>query len=286
MRLEDYDTSLQYKASVKKTSRITADDSKEEVKELVLEIDDKAFKYKVGQSIGVLIPGQPQIGNKSSFRLYTIATPPTERKLEKPIIDICVKRCHYIDEYSGEEYDGVVSNYLCDLKAGEQLTITGPYGLPFEIPKNKSANLLMIGMGTGIAPFRAFVKHIYHNVGAWEGKVYLFYGARTGLDMLYMNDKRDDFTNYYDEETFQAFKAISPRPHWNEPVALDKSLEERQQEVWGMICDDKTHVYVAGHESMLNQLNKTFEKMAGSKDNWQQKKTELISDKRWSEIIY
>ena len=226
------------------------------------------------------------MGNRNFFRLYTIATPPEKRKQEKPVIDICVKRCQYIDEYSGEEYDGVASNYLCDLKAGDQLTITGPYGLPFEVPKDKTANLLMIGMGTGIAPFRAFVKHIYHNVGAWEGKVYLFYGARTGLDMLYMNDQRDDFTNYYDEETFQAFQAISPRPHWNEPVALDKSLEERQQEVWNMMCDDNTFVYVAGHESILNLLNKAFAKMAGSEEKWQQRKTQLVAEKRWSEIVY
>lgn len=286
MRLEDYDTSQQYKASVKQTSRITADDSKEEVRELILEIDDRAFDYKVGQSIGVLVPGRLEIGNKNLFRLYSIATPPKERKQDKPVIDICVKRCHYIDEYSGEEYDGVASNYLCDLKVGDQLTITGPYGLPFDIPKDKTANLLMIGMGTGIAPFRAFVKHIYRDAGSWEGKVYLFYGARSGLEMVYMNDKRDDFTNYYDEETFQAFKAISPRPQWNDPVALDKSLEERQQEVWDMISNEKTYVYIAGHESILTLLNKALSKMAGSVENWQKKKQQLIADKRWSEIVY
>jgi ferredoxin--NADP+ reductase len=286
MRLEDYDTSQQYRASVKQTSTITADDSKEEIKELVLELDDNAFNYKVGQSIGVLVPGRQEIGNKNLFRLYTIAKPPEKRKQEKPVIDICVKRCHYIDEYSGEEYDGVASNYLCDLKVGDQLTITGPYGLPFEVPNDKNANLIMIGMGTGIAPFRAFIKHIYRDVGSWSGKVYLFYGARTGLDMVYMNDKRDDFTNYYDEETFQAFKAISPRPQWNDPVALDKSLEERQQEVWEMICEQNTHIYVAGHESILSLLNKAFAKIAGSEENWQQKKQQLVADKRWSEIVY
>lgn len=286
MRLEDYDTTHQYKAAVKHTSRITGDDSPEEVKEIILEIDDRSFNYKLGQSIGVLVPGQPEFGNKHLLRLYTIAKPPEAGNTAKPQIDICVKRCHYIDEYNGEEYDGVVSNFLCDLKEGDQLTITGPYGLAFEVPPDHNANLLMIGMGTGIAPFRAFVKHIYQNIGSWKGKVRLFYGARTGLEMLYMNDKRDDFTNYYDEDTFQAFKAISPRPHLNDPVALEQTLSEKQQEVWDMICDDNTYVFIAGHETILEKLNRTFIKFAGSEKNWQKRKAELMAGKRWSEIIY
>lgn len=286
MRLEDYDTTQRYTASVTETSRITTDESSEEVKELVLEVKDKSFNYKLGQSIGIMVPGNEQFGNKFTFRLYTIAKPPETTKTGKPLIDICVKRCIYLDEYSGEEYDGIASNYLCDLKVGDQLTITGPYGLPFEIPEDKNANLLMIGMGTGIAPFRAFVKHIYQNVGSWQGKVYLFYGARTGLDMLYMNDKRDDFTNYYDEATFQAFKAISPRPAWNEPVAIGQTLEERQQEVWEMVSQQNTYVFIAGHESILEQLNKTFSKFAGSEQAWKEKKDELLADQRWTELVY
>jgi len=286
MRLEDYDTTRQYNASVKHTSRITGDNSPEEVKELILEIDDKSFNFKLGQSIGVLVPGQQQFGNKYLLRLYTIAKPPEPIKQAKPQIDICVKRCHYIDEYNGEEYDGVVSNYLCDLKEGDQVTITGPYGLAFEVPADPNTNLLMIGMGTGIAPFRAFVKHIYQNIGTWKGMVRLFYGARTGLEMLYMNDKRDDFTNYYDEDTFEAFQALSPRPHRNEPAALEQTLADNQQEVWKMICDDNTYVYIAGHETILEQLNKTFIKFAGTEEKWQKRKAELMAGKRWSEIIY
>ena len=100
----------------------------------------------------------------------------------------------------------------------------------------------MIGMGTGIGPFRAFVKHIYDTVGNWEGKVWLFHGAHTGLEMLYMNDVRDDFANYYDMETFKAFRAISPRPDWQHTAALEQTFEENEKEVWDMISSDNTYV--------------------------------------------
>ena len=66
---------------------------------------------------------------------------------------LCVKRCNYIDEYSGERYEGISSNYLCDRRAGDTVTINGPFGIPFEVPEDKDTDLLLIGMGTGIAPF-------------------------------------------------------------------------------------------------------------------------------------
>ena len=286
MRLQDYDTTNRYTAIVKQTTRITPEESSEEVDELVLEIDNTNFTYEIGQSIGVLVPGPHELGHDYHFRLYTITNPPQSENTDKPLIDICVKRCQYIDEYSGEEYQGIASNYLCDLQAGEQLSITGPYGIPFEIPADKASNLLMIGMGTGIAPFRAFVKHIYHTVGSWKGKVRFFYGAHTGLELLYMNDIRDDFANYYDEETFKAFKTVSARPHWQDSAALEQTLEENEEEVWGMISRENTYVYIAGLESIEHKLDKALGKMAGSQEIWQQKKADLITEKRWAEIIY
>ena len=40
-------------------------------------------------------------------------------------LSICVKRCHYIDEVSGEKYKGIASNYLCDLKVGNKVLLAG-----------------------------------------------------------------------------------------------------------------------------------------------------------------
>jgi len=286
MHLNEYDTSRRFEAIVKQSNRITADDAKEDVKELVLAIDNPGFSYKVGQSIGVLVPGPHAMGHPYHFRLYTIARPPQPKLVGTPQIDLCVKRCHYIDEYSGEHYKGIASNYLCDLQPEDQITITGPYGIPFEVPEDKTANLLMIGLGTGIAPFRAFVKHIYENVGDWKGRVWLFYGPHSGLDLFYMNDKRDDFANYYDEATFQAIKALSPRPHWNESASLSRRIEEHQKEVWNMICQPNTCIYIAGHEKIRDMLDTIFNKMLDSQEKWQRKKAELVAGKRWFEIIY
>ena len=284
MRLEDYPTEPRYAATVLSSEPITEDGSEVEVRELVLQVADHAFDFEIGQSVGVLVEGSGEFGRSVHHRLYTVADTPTADG--DPEITLVVRRCNYIDDYSGEEYIGINSNYLCDRRPGDEVTITGPFGMPFKVPEDRSANLLLIGLGTGIAPFRALVKHIYNDVGDWKGKVRLLYGAHSGLELLYMNARRDDFTNYYDEETFKAFKALSPRPNWADPIAWDFAIEDRADEVWRMIEDESTYIYVAGQRAILESLDDLFGEMAESGSAWQDKKAELKAQGRWAELIY
>ncbi len=286
-RLDDYDTDTRYMATVVSSERITSEQSDEEVRELVLDVDRTDLPYRVGQSIGVFAPGSPEFGQQHShFRLYSVADLPGQGNSGKPQIKICVRRCSYIDSYSGEEYKGVASNYLCDLKPGDTLSIAGPFGLAFEVPDTLDANLILIGSGTGIAPFRAFVKHLYREQTDWKGRVILLYGAKSGLELLYMNDKQNDFAQYYDEETFEAFQALSPRPNWADPIAWDQAIAERGEELWKLLGDPKTYVYVAGLEKMRDELNAVFASLAGSKEAWARRKAELTAGRRWVELLY
>ena len=285
-RLQDLDTDTRYRATLVSNERITPDESDEEVRELVFEVDAAEFDVEIGQSVGVLAPGAPEFGAEHHFRLYSVADLPARSPSGSPRIELVVRRCDYVDQYSGERYPGVASNYLCDLAPGDAIEVAGPYGPVFEVPEERDANLILIGTGTGIAPFRAFVKHIYRNVSDWTGRIWLFYGAKSGLEMLYMNDRRDDFTQYYDEETFEAFQALSPRPNWADPIAWDLAMAERGDELWKMFGDPKTYVYVAGLEKMRDELDRVFSELAGSKDKWQRRKAELMAGGRWVELLY
>jgi len=284
--LEDYDTETTYQAVVVSSSRITPEASPEEVREIILDVDRDDFPYEVGQSIGVLAPGAKEFGKDHHFRLYSVAHPAEKNDAGKPRLRIAVRRCFYVDEFSGEQYPGVASNFLCDRKPGESVTLSGPYGLAFEIPQDPAPNLILIGTGTGIAPFRAFIKHLYAENSDWKGRVWLFYGARSGLELLYMNDEQDDLSQYYDRDTFEAFHALSPRPNWADPIAWDQAIGERGDELWKMMGDPATYVYVAGLEPMREQLDKVFAGLAGSPDVWARRKAELMAGKRWVELIY
>jgi ferredoxin--NADP+ reductase len=286
MRLEDYPTEPRFTATVLSSEKITDEGSDAEVRELVLEVHEHKFNFEIGQSIGVLVSGPPEFGGSLHHRLYTVADSPTPMAPGNPEITIVVRRCNYIDEYSGEEYAGINSNFICDRRPGEQMTITGPFGIPFDVPDDRKANLLLIGLGTGIAPFRAFVKHIYQDIGGWEGKVRLLYGAHSGLELLYMNNKRDDFARHYDQETFEAIKALSPRPNWADPIAWDFAIEQRAEEIRNMLSDEHTCVYVAGLVQIRDALDELFSNLSGSADGWAKTKDVLMKEGRWVELLY
>ncbi len=286
MRLADYPVEPRYPATLLRSERLTDAGSPEEVRELVIEIDQGQPSFQLGQNVGVFIEGPHEFGQKYHHRLYSVADLPTPEHAGKPEITLVVKRCNYIDDYSGEEHRGVSSNYLCDLRPGDRLSITGPFGIPFKVPENHAANLILIGLGTGIAPFRGLVKHIYSNVSDWTGRVWLLYGARSGLELLYMNQQRDDFAQYYDEETFTAIKALSPRPDWSDPIAWDYALEERAEEIWDLLLKPDTYVYVAGVSQIRTSLDELFSDMRGSAEIWQKKKDELVQAGRWVELVY
>lgn len=271
-----------YSAVLTESRRITPPNSREEVRHLVFRTNDLSFDGALGSCVRVLAPGQ--FGNPYHARLYGIMD--LERRGDVTEFAICVRRCSYIDDFNGEEYKGVASNYLCDMHIDDTLLFAGPVGYPFLIPEDKTADLLLLGMGTGIAPFRTLIRQIYEKVGGWKGKVRLFYGARSPLEMLYMNDENSDLANYFDQPTFKAFQAVSPRPHFDAPVALDKALEHNAAEVWDMIQRRNTRVFVAGTRNMLDTVEPAMAKLAGSFDNWAAARAKLISSGRWSEVLY
>jgi len=270
-------------ATLVRSERITPDNSPEEVRHLVFFRKDPAFDCKMGQCIRIMAPGQ--YGNQYHPRLYLVAdnVVPHDSGVE---FALCVRRHNYIDDFNGERYPGIASNYLCDLKIGDSVEFVGPVGYPFALPASRKSDIIMIGMGTGIAPFRALIRTIYEKFGTWEGKVRLFYGAKTGLDMLYMNDENKDLSQYVYQPTFKAFQAISPRPVFDAPVQLDKALEQNAAEVWEMLQGADTHVYLAGVDDMQPRVEKALAGIAGSIARWQVVREKMKTDDRWHEVLY
>ena len=272
-------------AIIQSSQRITPE-STDEVRLIVLRINSPAFYFLEGQNIGVLTPGPHPFGNKLHHRYYTIANANKSADGEGVELELLVRRCFYIDEVSGEQYPGEASNYLCNAQEGDKISITGPHRSPFRIPADKTSNLLMLGTGTGIAPFRAFLRRVYQEQGQWDGKVRLFYGARTGAEMLYMNDINQDLTNYYDQATFKAIQSLSQGVLKDEGDALQNGVNANASEIWSLLQEPKTHVYLSGIKKIAAAFDASMAKMAGSEAQWQAFKQALIEDKRWSELTY
>lgn len=272
-------------ARILESRRITPEKAVE-VRHLTLRVTDPAFQFVEGQSIGVVVPGPHPFGNPYHLRRYSIANARPRPEDETVDLDILVRRCFYIDEISGERYPGIASNFLCDARPGQRITLSGPYRSPFQMPQDKDANLLMIGTGTGVAPFRAFAQLIYERRGGWDGQVRLFYGGRTGLDLAYANDEETNLADYYDQPTFKAFKSLATNSLMASSDALQHGLRENLDEVWELLQSPKTHVFLAGLGKIAQVLDKIMSDRAGSAEAWQGIKQGLIQQGRWSELIY
>jgi len=265
------------------SSRITPPNSPEDVRHMIFATDDAGFDAQVGHCIKIMAPGQ--FGNPFHTRLYSLAHI-DHIDAQHTEFSLLVRRCSYIDDFNGERYAGVASNYLCDLPVGSVVKFSGPSGHPFSIPANRQSPLLMIGMGTGIAPFRGLVNRIYDTLGGWEGQVRLFYGARSGLEMLYMNDENQDLANYFDQSTFKAFQAVSPRPHFDEPPTVELAIEKNAAEVQEMLKNPSTHVFIAGPQAMLGRVETSFAKILGGTDVWTDIRQNLLASGRWNVVLY
>jgi ferredoxin-NADP reductase len=78
--------------------------------------------------------------------------------------------------------DGQLSPRLCDAELGQEFDVKGPFGV-FTYPPGTFSDLLFVAGGTGVAPFRAMIRHIEDTGGA--EKVRMLYSVRTPEDVIY-----------------------------------------------------------------------------------------------------
>ncbi len=280
MRIEDLDLGDRWSAKVVANEALTPPEAREEVRELVLEADDTDRDFRAGQSVAVAVEGDLEFGQKQHVRLYTVARTPAE--LGPGRFTLCVRRCTFLDPYSGERYPGVASNYLCDQKEGRQIPLAGPVGLPFLIPSDPHTPLLIVGLGTGIAPFRAMLRELYEERD-WQGRVMLFYGARTGMETVYSGDVEMISRKAND---FSPIQVVSPRPAWGDPEDLAGVIGSKQDEVWDLLQEPEVHVYMAGLKRVGDQFDAAMTEAAGGAQAWNARKKELKDAGRWMSLLY
>lgn len=280
MKIEELDLGRRWSARLVGSFALTPPSAREEVRELVLEVLEPGFEFQIGQSVAVMVAGPHDFGQRQHIRLYTLASTPAEAGPRR--ISLCVKRCSYLDPYSGERFPGIASNFLCDLPEGSELVLGGPVGLPFRIPADPGSPLLMVGLGTGIAPFRALIRQLYEQ-RQWQGRVMLFHGARVGLEAVY----RDAIATVCQKaRDFAPIEVLSPRPAWDAPVELAAAIARHEAEVWQLLGDPNIHVYVAGLTQIGEQFDAALAGPAGGAAAWATRKAELQAAGRWMTLLY
>ena len=162
-------------ASVQGNFRITAAGAESDIRHIVLGFGDQAFPVLEGQSIGVVLPGTRADGKPHDIRLYSIASARDGEKRNGNNLSLTIKRAP----------GGYGSNFMCDLKVGDTVAVTGPFGSTFLMPNDTNANIIMICTGTGSAPFRAFTERRRRAGEGAAGKLVMYMGARTPAELPY-----------------------------------------------------------------------------------------------------
>jgi benzoyl-CoA 2,3-dioxygenase component A len=148
-------------------------------------------------------------------------------------------------DHSGQPIDGVCSNYLCDLKKGDTVTVIGPFGSTFLMPNHPNSHLLMICTGTGSAPMRAMTEYRRRGrLSGATGKLMLFFGARTKQELPYFGPLTSLPRDFIDTNL-----AFSRTPGVARRYVQD-AMRERAPDVARLLGDDNTYIYVCGLKGM------------------------------------
>lgn len=192
------------------------------------------------QLIGLLRP-LPQ-------RLYSIASSLAAFPDE---VHLTVASVRY--EAHGRQRKGVASTYLADLvNVGDAVSVYTQPNKNFRLPESGDTPIIMVGPGTGVAPFRAFVQH-RAATGA-KGKSWLFFGdQRYSLDFLYQLEWQEHLANGSLTKLDVAFSRDQP-----EKVYVQHKLLERAAEVYAWL-QEGAHFYVCGDASrMAHDVHETL----------------------------
>ncbi|ABX09044.1 FAD-binding oxidoreductase [Prochlorococcus marinus] len=252
---------------------------------------DPLLKYVEGQSIGIIPAGEDANGKPHKIRLYSIASTRHGDDYKGNTVSLCVRQLQY--EKDGKTIDGVCSTYLCDIKPGDKVKITGPVGKEMLLPEDENANIIMLATGTGIAPMRAYLRRMFDpteqekNSWNYKGNAWLFMGAPKTANLLYDSD----FEGYKSKfpNNLRYTKAIS-REQKNARggrMYIQDRVLEHADEIFALIENPKTHIYLCGLKGMEPGIDEAMTQAAASKGLvWSELRPQLKKAGRWHVETY
>ncbi|MCG6909235.1 MAG: NADH:ubiquinone reductase (Na(+)-transporting) subunit F [Deltaproteobacteria bacterium] len=128
------------------------------------------------------------------FRAYSLANPPSERSVLRFTVRIATP-----PPGAKAVPPGMGSSYIFNLKEGDRVTLSGPYGDFFV--NDTEREMCFIGGGAGMAPLRSQILHQLNTVGT-KRKLTFWYGARSLQELFFeeefraLEKKFDNFTYY------------------------------------------------------------------------------------------
>ncbi|MEY2977016.1 MAG: ferredoxin--NADP reductase [Prochlorotrichaceae cyanobacterium] len=264
------------------------------VQHITFDLSEGNLRYLEGQSIGIIPEGKDKNGKPHKLRLYSIGSTRHGDNLDDKTVSLCVRQLEYKDPKTGEQVYGVCSTYLCNLKPGAEVKITGPVGKEMLLPEEEDTKIIMLATGTGIAPFRAFLWRMFKDDERklnpeyqFKGFAWLIFGVPYTPNILYKEELEAMQEQYPDN--FRLTYAISREQKNAEggKMYIQDRVAEQADNLWKLIQEEKTHTYICGLRGMEEGIDAALTH-AAAKDgvDWSAYQKDLKKAHRWHVETY
>lgn len=213
-------------------------------------------------------------------RMYSIASSQSEVDEE---VHLTVANVHY--QFNEQDRWGVASDYLARLNEGDTVPVFIDPNTRFRLPEDTGRDVIMIGPGTGVAPFRAFVQE--RAIQGGQGRNWLFFGnPHFHSDFLYQTE----WQRALQDGQLQQLDLAFSRDQENK-VYVQHRLLEKAAEVYAWI-QGGAHIYVCGDATqMAKDVHQTLQTIARQEGglNADQARTwleELSAQGRYARDVY
>ena len=242
---------------------------------------DDELHYEPGDSIGILFDNEElKVEGKITPRLYSIASSVNEYNGE---VHLTVAVLRYIDK-DGKEVEGLFSSHLSRLKVGDKVKFYISKNRQFKLPEDDK-DVIMVGPGTGVAPFRAFLQE--RNYRGSSAKNWLFFGEQTFQnDFLY----QIEWQAYLESGLLSKMSVAFSRDQ-KEKIYVQNRIKENAKELYQWlingayfyICGDKDNMALDVEKCLLEVISSEGGK---SKDQAQEYLSALVESGRYLKDVY
>lgn len=212
-------------------------------------------------------------------RLYSISSSPAAHGNE---VHLTVSRCGF--DVNGEKKFGLCSDYLSQLNVDDRFDFYIHHNSQFRLPA-EDKDVIMIGPGTGIAPFRSFIAE-RDALGA-SGRNWLFFGEQYfGSDFLYQTE----IQSYVQTGALQKVSLAFSRDQ-EEKIYVQHRMQQQAAELWQWL-EGGAVLYVCGaREPMSRDVEQTLlqvisEQGGRTREEAQAYLDQLANDNRYLKDVY
>lgn len=198
-------------------------------------------------------------------RLYSIAS---SHRCNPGEVHLTVAVVEY--EHMDREHKGVCSTFLANRADGNQHVPVWLQKNPkFGLPEDNEAPIIMVGPGTGIAPFRAFLQD--RRARGVSGRNWLFFGdRRREQDFLYEDELKNFDKNGVLDRMSTAFSRDG-----DEKTYVQHRMEENAEALWSWLDKEGAHFYVCGDASrMADDVDETLHEICQDVGDLDREQTE------------